>query len=50
MREEEEVKQYLFDRFLEWMRGQTIGINEDGSDYYYEWDVERYARWVGWQT
>ena len=41
---EEEVKNYLFSKFMEWMRGQTIGINPDGSDDYYVYDVERYAR------
>lgn len=41
---EEEVKQYLFDKFLEWLTGQTVGLNEDGSIDYYEYDVERYAR------
>lgn len=28
--------------FEEWMRGQTTGINPDGSSDYYEWDVKRY--------
>ena len=41
---EEEVKEYLFKRFLSWMSGQTVGINEDGSTDYYDYDVERYAR------
>jgi len=40
----EEVKEYLFKKFLEWMAGQTVGINDDGSIDYYEYDVERYAR------
>jgi len=39
---EEEVKEYLFKKFLKFMRGQTIGINEDGSSDYYECDVERF--------
>jgi hypothetical protein len=41
---ESEVKEYLFNKFLEWMTGQTVGVNEDGSDDYYDYDVERYAR------
>ena len=28
--------------FIKWMRGQTHGINPDGSDDYYKWDVERF--------
>ena len=40
---EEEVKEYLFEQFLIWMTGQTVGI-KDGKDDYYVYDVERYAR------
>lgn len=39
---EEEVKQLLFERFLGWMCGQTVGINKDNTTDYYEDDVERY--------
>lgn len=41
---EEEVKEYLFNKFNEWMAGQTVGLNKDGSIDYYEYDVEKYAR------
>ena len=39
---EEEVKELLWKKFLEWMRGQTVSIYEDGSTDYYKYDVERY--------
>lgn len=41
---DEEVKTYLFKQFLEWMKGQTVGINSDGTTNYYVWDVERFKR------
>ena len=28
--------------FQEWMIGQTMGLNEDGSTDYYDCDVERF--------
>ena len=28
--------------FLKWMTGQTVGINKDGSENYYAWDVQRF--------
>ena len=40
---EEDVKDYLFSVFLYWMTGQTVGINADGSEDYYDSDVERFA-------
>lgn len=30
-------------RFLRWMAGQTVGMNEDGSTDWYENDVRRFA-------
>jgi hypothetical protein len=47
---EEEVRRYLdgySDEFLEWMNGQTIGINSDGSLDYYDYDVKRFwdSKW-----
>jgi len=45
---EKEVKKLLrknklkWKDFCEWMGGQTIGMNEDGSIDYYDWDVKRY--------
>ena len=33
--------------FNEWMFGQTIGLNEDGTLDYYEWDVDRFIRNFG---
>lgn len=41
---EEEVKEYLWESFLEWMNGQTVGINENGSIDYYDSDVMRFCR------
>lgn len=39
----EEVKKEIgesnWDKFCEWMYGQTVGINEDGSFDYYACDV-----------
>jgi len=29
--------------FLDWMYGQTAGINPDGSTNYYDWDVGRFV-------
>ena len=40
---EEQVKQYLFEQFEEWMTGQTVGVNPDGSTVYYDYDVERFG-------
>lgn len=31
--------------FWEWMRGQTMGLNEDGSTDVYEYDVKRFIRY-----
>ena len=39
---EEEVKDYLFEEFLVWMTGQTVGQNPDGTIDYYESDVKRF--------
>lgn len=41
---EEEVKDYLWARFQEWMEGQTVGVNKDGSVDYYDYDVIRFCR------
>lgn len=30
--------------FMKWMYGQTMGLNEDGTPDYYDWDVERFIR------
>lgn len=32
------------DEFMEWMKGQTVGLNDDGSLNYYRYDVERWIR------
>lgn len=37
-----ESKGYSFDKFLEWMTGQTVGIDQDGGSIYWSYDVERY--------
>jgi len=31
--------------FWEWMRGQTMGLNKDGSTDVYEYDVDRFIRY-----
>jgi len=31
--------------FNSWMRGQTVGMNEDGSEDIYDYDVERFIRY-----
>jgi len=33
-----------WNEFLKWMRGQTIGVNPDGSFDYYEHDVKAFVR------
>jgi hypothetical protein len=43
---EKEVKKEIgednWDAFLEWMRGQTVGMNEDGTTDFYECDVRAF--------
>ena len=43
---EQEVIEYIgednFAGFIEFMYGQTVGLNKDGSTNYYKSDVERY--------
>ena len=31
-----------WEKFVEWMYGQTTGAYPDGTFDYYEWDVNRY--------
>lgn len=38
---------YTWDQFIEWMQGQTVGINEDGSTDYFDGDVEKFIRTGG---
>ena len=33
-----------WEKFVDWMRGQTVGMYEDGSTNWYAWDVVRYVR------
>lgn len=46
----EQVEQKLkennlsWDDFQNWMQGQTVGANEDGSTNWYDWDVERFIK------
>lgn len=45
MREEEIIELYdehTFNEFKKWLRGQTVGINDDGSTNYYKWDFDRF--------
>jgi hypothetical protein len=30
--------------FEEWMRGQTVSVNDDGEHIVYAWDFERWVR------
>jgi len=39
---EQEVKDCLWPEFTDFMCGQTVGVNEDGSDKYYKYDVKRF--------
>lgn len=43
---EEQVKKLIgvnhWVEFKEWMRGQTVGVNNDSSIDYYDSDVERF--------
>jgi len=45
---EEEVKEKIgkgkWKEFTEFMKGQTVGINKDGSTDYYRQDVENFLR------
>ena len=43
----EEIKKAggSWDTFNEWMRGQTVGLNEDGTTNLYDYDVERFIRY-----
>lgn len=46
MKYEEIVKQYgkrIAKKIIEKMNGQTVGMDEDRSLDYYEWDVEKAA-------
>lgn len=31
--------------FLDWMMGQTYGIDDNGEPNWYEWDVDRWIRY-----
>lgn len=42
---EENIKELLWEDFQMFMKGQTVGIYEDGSTNYYRHDVERYLRY-----
>ena len=44
MREEEAIKKYgkeNWEGMLPLMRGNTVGVNDDGSLDYYDYDLER---------
>jgi hypothetical protein len=47
---EEELKTFLHPPeladFWGWMTGQTHAIGEDGTRYYYRYDVERFLGWI----
>ncbi|MFH1752279.1 MAG: hypothetical protein ABH821_05060 [archaeon] len=40
----ERIGKSKWKEFEEFMRGQTVGVNKDGSFDYYEWDVENFLR------
>ena len=35
------------DTFWDWMRGQTMGLNDDGTTDVYDYDVDRFIRYKG---
>lgn len=43
---EQEVKEYIgtenYNTFLTFMKGQTVGLNPDGTTEFYDWDVEMF--------
>lgn len=43
---EQSVKQLIgeenWEAFCEWISGQTVSVNQDGSINYYDWDVEAF--------
>lgn len=47
---ESEVRKKLAENGLSWesfivfMYGQTVGVNNDGSTDFFEWDVEKFIR------
>jgi hypothetical protein len=45
---EQQVKKKIgnknWEKFCEWMTGQTIGLNEDGTTDFYECDVEAFMQ------
>ena len=50
MRESEAKRQIeaaggSWDVFLKWMRGQTVGMYENGETDWYEYDVNRFIRY-----
>lgn len=36
-----------WEQFEYFMRGQTVGLNEDGSTNFYDCDVEKFLKWNG---
>jgi hypothetical protein len=40
-----EAKGGSIETFFKWMRGQTIGLYDDGTSNFYEYDVERFIRY-----
>lgn len=36
-----------WEEFEYFMRGQTMGLNEDGTTNFYDCDVEKFIRWKG---
>ena len=31
-----------WEKFVDWMQGQTVGMYEDGSTNWYVWDVQKF--------
>lgn len=40
----EKIGKSRWKAFSDFMKGQTVEINTDGSTEYYEWDVENFLR------
>lgn len=43
---ETEVREALWQSFLRWMRGQTVGLGDNGKVDYYKHDVQKFCRWA----
>jgi NOL1/NOP2/fmu family ribosome biogenesis protein len=40
----QKIEKEVVEVFKEWMEGQTVALNEDGTTEVYDYDVERFCR------